>query len=93
MKIEPTLRFWKEGIFKGNRSETVLGYIRHWNSRLVCDLTAVAWPAAAWSDAPGKAREARRPTRGTPEERVESYPRPESDKFHLQLNDISISHN
>jgi hypothetical protein len=36
----------------------------------VCNLAAVARPAAAWSGAPTIAREARRPTRGTPEESV-----------------------
>jgi hypothetical protein len=30
------------------------------------------WPVAALSDAPGTPREARRPTRGNPEERVKS---------------------
>jgi len=35
---------------------------------LVCSLATVAWPPAALSGAPTVAREARRPTRGTPEE-------------------------
>ena len=35
---------------------------------IICNFVAVAWPAAALSGAPAIAREARRPTRGTPEE-------------------------
>ena len=50
----------------------VVATSRHWNSRSGCSLTTVVWPAAAISRAPTTAREDRRPTHGTPEEKEES---------------------
>ena len=57
----------------------------------VCNLAVVAWPVAAWSDAPTIAREAQQGRLAEPRKNGLMQYLPASAKSCLQFNNISIS--